>query len=206
MGRNKNYDRNTLVGQALRLFHERGFGGTSTQELVAELGVNRNSMYAEFGSKQALFEAALERYDEVVVGKVFGQLEAPEASLDAIVSMFDAFELTASKASGLGCLMCNTAAELGGTEPGEHEVRRYFERIRLAFLNSLEGARRAGALVPIAHVDDEAALLTATVLGIFVMVRGRAPKALVRAAIRAGRRHVQSLRTDLMSGKNRCDA
>ena len=42
----------------MELFRRRGFNGTSTAELVAELGVNRKSMYAEFGSKQELFEAA----------------------------------------------------------------------------------------------------------------------------------------------------
>jgi AcrR family transcriptional regulator len=40
------------------------YTATRTADLVGELGVNRKSMYAEFGSKQALFEAVLERYDE----------------------------------------------------------------------------------------------------------------------------------------------
>ena len=55
----KRYDRIELLDRAIELFRRQGFNGTSTAELVAELGVNRKSMYAEFGSKQELFEGGL---------------------------------------------------------------------------------------------------------------------------------------------------
>ena len=67
MGRKKTYDRDVLIGKAMELFRDHGFAGTSTLMLVEGLGVNRYSMYAEFGSKQALFDASLKRYDEEVV-------------------------------------------------------------------------------------------------------------------------------------------
>ena len=81
MGRNKTYDRDVLIEKAMEMFRDHGFAGTSTQMLVEGLGVNRYSLYAEFGSKQALFDAALERYDEEVVERNFGPLEAPGAGL-----------------------------------------------------------------------------------------------------------------------------
>jgi len=59
MGRHKTYDRDVLIGKAMETFRDHGFAGTSTQMLVEGLGVNRYSLYAEFGSKQALFDAAL---------------------------------------------------------------------------------------------------------------------------------------------------
>jgi AcrR family transcriptional regulator len=63
MGRTKQYDRHTLVKQAMEIFRDHGFSGTSTQMLVEGLGVNRFSLYTELGSKQELFEASLERYN-----------------------------------------------------------------------------------------------------------------------------------------------
>ena len=60
MGRKKTYDRDVLIEKSMEMFRDHGFAGTSTQMLVEGLGVNRYSLYAEFGSKQALFEAALE--------------------------------------------------------------------------------------------------------------------------------------------------
>ena len=44
----------------MELFRDHGYAGTSTQMLVEGLGVNRYSLYAEFGSKQALFDATPE--------------------------------------------------------------------------------------------------------------------------------------------------
>ena len=58
MGRTKQYERTKLLDRAVELFRNQGFNGTSTAELVDELGINRKSMYAEFGSKEELFEAA----------------------------------------------------------------------------------------------------------------------------------------------------
>ena len=79
MGRSKQYDRTELLDRAVELFRRQGFNGTSTAELVAELGVNRKSMYAEFGSKQELFEATLEHYNAKHLTSVLAPLEAPDA-------------------------------------------------------------------------------------------------------------------------------
>ncbi|MDQ3661205.1 MAG: TetR/AcrR family transcriptional regulator [Actinomycetota bacterium] len=46
--------RNELVGAAARLFSERGYHGTSMQDLGDALGLLRGSLYAHIGSKQDL--------------------------------------------------------------------------------------------------------------------------------------------------------
>ena len=84
MSRTKQYDRTELLDLAVELFRQQGFTGTSTAELVDEVGVNRKSMYAEFGSKQDLFEAALEWYSSKHLSAVLAPIEAPDASADAI--------------------------------------------------------------------------------------------------------------------------
>ena len=84
MGRTKQYDRAELLDRSVELFRQQGFTGTSTAELVAELGVNRKSMYAEFGSKQELFEATLEHYNRNHLTRVLGPIEAPDAGVEAI--------------------------------------------------------------------------------------------------------------------------
>ena len=80
MGRKKNYDRAKLVEGAMEIFRDHGFSGTTSQMLVDGLGVNRFSLYAEFGSKQGIFDAALERYNREVVERNFGPLGAPTAT------------------------------------------------------------------------------------------------------------------------------
>ena len=197
MGRRKSYEREHLIAAATPLFHVHGYAGTSTEMLVEALGVNRNSMYAEFGSKQALFEACLVRHDREAVTQVFGRLEATDAGLDTIDALFADFATSAAGAAGLGCMFCNTAAELGDAGEGSQAlVASYFERVFSAFRNALEGGRREGVLVADVDVDidDEARHLTATSLGIFVLVRARLPPGIVASIARAAKRQVASLR------------
>ena len=129
MSRPKQYDRTELLNRAVELFRRQGFNGTSIAELVSELGVNRKSMYAEFGSKQQLFEAALEHYDSNHLTRVLAPLEAPSASLNGIRQAFHAYA-SASEGlfRGLGCLLCNTAVERSALDPGSGQfVAAYFE-------------------------------------------------------------------------------
>ena len=89
MSRAKQYNRDDLLNTAVELFRRQGYNGTSTAELVDELGVNRKSMYAEFGSKQELFEAALERYSKINLSRVLAPIEAPDADANSIREAFD---------------------------------------------------------------------------------------------------------------------
>ena len=46
MGTAKGYERTELLDRAVELFRRQGYHGTSTAELVAELGVNRKTMHS----------------------------------------------------------------------------------------------------------------------------------------------------------------
>ena len=199
MGRKKTYDRDELIRKAMELFRDHGFAGTSTQMLVQGLGVNRFSVYAEFGSKQALFDAALERYDEEVIERNFGPLEARGASIAAVRALLRFFgSASRSPASGRGCLLCNTAVELGPDDPsGAGFVRRYLERLSKAFRAALDNAQGKGELRRSVDPREEAAFFTASVLGLFVMLRAKASPTVVRSAARIAVEHLEALRAEV---------
>ena len=198
MGRKKNYDRDALLGKAMEIFRDHGFAGTSAEMLVAGLGVNRYSLYAEFGSKQGLFDAALQRYDDEVIERNFGPLEAPGAGVAEVRALLSFFGSAGEgPAAGRGCLLCNTAIELGPEDPsGAGFVQRYFERISGAFHAALENARRGGELRRAIDPQKEAAFFTASVLGMFVMLRAMAPAPVVENAARAAIEHLEGLGAD----------
>lgn len=195
MGRKKTYVREELVSRALELFRDHGYAGTSTQMLVEALAVNRYSLYAEFGSKQGLFDAVLDRYEREAMARNFGVLEEPGAGLEAVREVLRRFEAAAEgPAAGRGCLLCNTAVELGPTDPsGQGFVQRYFARTSRAFLGALGTARERGELPEGVDVEELAAHLSAVVLGVFVMVRAGGPPELVRGAALGARRHLDTL-------------
>lgn len=59
MGRPRGFDETAVVRSAAALFSGRAYDGTSIDDLVAHLGVHRNSLYKTFGSKRGLYLAAL---------------------------------------------------------------------------------------------------------------------------------------------------
>ena len=198
MGRKKSYDRDVLVRKAMEIFRDHGFAGTSAEMLVEGLGVNRYSLYAEFGSKQALFNAALQRYDEEVLERNFGPLEAPGASIDEVRALLEFFgSAVGGPASGRGCLLCNTAVEFGPDDPsGAGFVQRYFERLSEAFYAALGNARGKGELRLSVDPREEAGFFTASVLGLFVMLRAKAPPTVIENAARVATEHLEALRAE----------
>jgi TetR/AcrR family transcriptional repressor of nem operon len=196
MSRVKQYNRTELLDRAVELFRRQGFNGTSTAELVTEFGVNRKSMYAEFGSKQQLFEATLEHYSRKHLTQVLAPLEAPDASLDGIRQAFYGYA-SASEGlfRGLGCLMCNTAVERGALDEGSGRfVVAYLERITRAFRHALSNAQQGGELDPTVDLDEMAGFLTTALIGMAASVRAEAPPVQVWAAYKIVTGVVDALR------------
>lgn len=186
MGRPKQYDRTELLDRSVELFRQQGYNGTSTAELAAELGVNRKSMYAEFGSKQGLFEATLEHYDRNHLSRVLAPIEAPDAGADAIRQAFSDYA-SASEGwfNGKGCLMCNTAVERGALDPASGRfVAAYLDRLTRAFRHALENAQQAGDVHASANIDELAAYFTTALIGVAASVRAEASPEQLHAAAR----------------------
>ncbi|MEU0565475.1 TetR/AcrR family transcriptional regulator [Nonomuraea sp. NPDC005983] len=59
MGRPRGFDEIEVVRAAAALFADHAYDGVSIDDLVARLGVHRNSLYKTFGSKRGLYMAAL---------------------------------------------------------------------------------------------------------------------------------------------------
>lgn len=198
MGRRKSYDRDELIGKAMEIFCDHGFAGTSAEMLVQGLGVNRFSLYAEFGSKQGLFDTALRRYDEEVVERNFGPLETPGAGIDEVRALLQFFGTAGEgPTSGRGCLLCNTAVEFGPDDPsGAGFVQRYFERLPEAFYAALDNAHGKGELRPSVEPRAEADFFTASVLGMFVMLRAKVTPTAVEDAARVAIEHLEALRVE----------
>jgi TetR/AcrR family transcriptional repressor of nem operon len=198
MGRKKGYERHDLVRKAVEIFRDHGFAGTSAEMLVETLGVNRYSLYAEFGSKQGLYDAALERYEAETIERNFGPLESPGAGIGEIRALLDFFGAAESSPGlGRGCLLCNTAVEFGPNDPsGAGFVQRYFERLSGAFDAALQNARSEGAINLSTDVEQEASFLTSAVLGMFVMLRAKAPPTMIEGASKAAIDHLDLFARD----------
>ncbi|MFI0843757.1 TetR/AcrR family transcriptional regulator [Mesorhizobium sp. IMUNJ 23232] len=61
-GRPRSFDREAALAQATRLFWSKGFEATSISDLTEAMGIGAPSLYAAFGSKEALYVEALHHY------------------------------------------------------------------------------------------------------------------------------------------------
>lgn len=112
----------------MRLFWERGFHGVSISDVTAATGVNRRSIYAEFGSKEALFERATQRYLAGPGGYITEAL-ARSTAREVVQAMVHGAADTVSGDTH-GCLTVGSAPGL--EELRDASVRRLAERFDAA--------------------------------------------------------------------------
>jgi len=62
LGRPRAYDPEVALQRATDAFWDAGYSGTSLDDLSARMGMNRPSLYAAFGDKQALYLKTLDSY------------------------------------------------------------------------------------------------------------------------------------------------
>lgn len=62
--------RGRLITTARRLFAEKGFAATSTEEILGEAKVSRGALYHHFSNKTELFQAAFEAVEEELTAKL----------------------------------------------------------------------------------------------------------------------------------------
>ncbi len=87
--RPREFDHDDVLRIAFDQFWRKGVRGTSLTDIAREAGVQRGSLYNAFGSKEALFFTAYERY----AGKYLGSIQKALGSgtlRDRLTAFFDA--------------------------------------------------------------------------------------------------------------------
>ncbi len=133
-GRPRAFDIEIALDQALRLFWEKGYEGTSLTDLTKAMGINRPSLYAAFGNKEELFRKALARYAAGPASFFRKALEASTARAVVQQLLRGAAEAQCGSGNPRGCLAVQGALACGD-EAGV--VRRELIALRAASQNAL---------------------------------------------------------------------
>jgi AcrR family transcriptional regulator len=107
-GRPRAFDRDTALGQAVQLFWRKGFEATSMADLTGAMGIGAPSLYAAFGSKEALYAEALRFYEKNYGGNTWGDFDSEPTARSAVQSLLmnSAASLTRCKADEpAGCMI-----------------------------------------------------------------------------------------------------
>ena len=181
----KQFDVDDVLDSAMEAFWERGYEATSVRDLVECTGVNRGSLYANYGDKRALFLAALRRYEETVLSRTLADLEARLGPRDAIRGVFELFAEPARRGRpARGCLIANSTLELAAHDGEVREIVAGAQhRIETFFARMIEQGRARGEIAARVKAREAAGGLLASLLGMVVLTRSRPEEALLGAVI-----------------------
>jgi len=126
----------------MEVFWEKGYNGTSMQDLVDATGLNRSSIYNSFGSKLELYQNTLSHYQKETGGMFQKALLKASEPLEAIRLIFEDFlpEILEDD-KGKGCFVMNCKAEMGNQD---EDVRKWLLDTQEQTLSTFQGLIRDG--------------------------------------------------------------
>lgn len=147
VGRPRAFNIERALDQAVQVFRLKGYEGASLSNLTAAMGINRPSLYAAFGDKEALFRKALDRY--VDRGQRHMQEALNKKTAREVVERLlrGAVELQTSPGSPPGCLTVQGALACGDeSEPIRRELKCRREQAEMAIHQRFNRAKKEGDL------------------------------------------------------------
>lgn len=115
MARPAEFDRNDALAGAIKVFARNGYEAASTSDLLAGMGIGRQSLYGAFGDKRGLFLEALARYSQ----DSYRQMQAAMHGKPALEALTDALlaGLGSSDDRETGCLGVGSIVEFSRSDP-----------------------------------------------------------------------------------------
>jgi AcrR family transcriptional regulator len=177
LGRPRAFDPETALEAALRVFWTKGYEGTALSDLTAAMRINRPSIYATFGNKEALFRKALDRYNVKMTGFTAEALKLPTARAVAERLMVGTADLLSCPENPKGCLMVQGALACGDeADPIRRELISRRATGETALRERFERAKVEGDLPAAADPADLARYVMAVMHGMSVQSAGGASR------------------------------
>jgi TetR/AcrR family transcriptional repressor of nem operon len=179
----KQFDVDAALGRAMEAFWSQGYEATSTQDLLARMGINRGSLYDTFGSKRELFLKALKHYQATYQGPKVAAAARGRTPRETIGALFDSLVSEALGDTGrCGCLLVNTALELA---PHDAEIARVvaagLRDIESFFRATIENGQEIGEIPRRVEAAEVARALLGMMVGLRVLARSLPDKPVLDA-------------------------
>jgi AcrR family transcriptional regulator len=187
IGRPRGFDRDAALEAAMFLFWRKGFAATSMNDLCDAMGISSPSLYAAFGSKEALYLEAIEHYVRTQGPPVWDKLAEGATARTGIENLLIAGteSLPKSRATPAGCMAM--LAAVGDEWPAA--IARVVKKVRLEMLgmlrSRLETAVAKGELPASTDIDGLSRFYLSAFQGMAIQARDGATQAELRAVAAA---------------------
>ena len=122
-GRPRHFDELEALEKATHVFWSKGYDGVTVDDLVAGMGVSRQSLYAVFGDKRSLFLRILKGYAEKKGARAAKALLSPPTLRASLAGLLrHAVETATEEGCPPGCLLVSVAPLVD-----DPEVRQFLQ-------------------------------------------------------------------------------
>lgn len=117
MARPREFDADEALGRVMRVFWDQGYQASTFADLTKAADVRKQSLYGVFGDKRSLFLKSLALYRGQALSKARKVVSEADSPLEGIARLMRyAARPPGPKEGPAGCLMANTALELGSSD------------------------------------------------------------------------------------------
>lgn len=185
MVRQREFDEEKALDDAMMLFWEKGYRATTLSDLTAKMGIQRPSLYAAFGDKEELFEAALRTYTKQHASRIRTKLQNNRSVKEAFhLLLTDVVEEEYGDGPSKGCFCINTIVELAPHEEKfEILTREHQMYLSVIFEEKIVQGIRSGELESGSNAKALAQTLVVSFIGLTVLMKSRPERSFVDHSI-----------------------
>ncbi len=192
LGRPREFDRETALQIAVKLFCKYGYEGVSIADLTQAMNISPPSLYAAFGGKEALYREALDSYRQHKNQLHFGSAGSYRDEVATLLR--DTVRAATEPGYPAGCMvvagMLNCAAENQSLASTLADLRNAQCH---GFAEHIEAAVERGELAADTDIKALSRYLTALVQGIAIQARDGASQAELYAMVDIAMSHWPSV-------------
>lgn len=184
-GRPRAYDQGTALDAALKVFWTKGYGGTSVDHLTAAMQMSKPSVYAAFGNKQAVYEAAVHHYVATIASCSLKPLTELPTLRAALLGFYDAqIDVVTGRHGPLGCIVaCTLPAEAGDSPEAQRLLAAVIAQLDAGVTARIRAAQAAGEAAKDADAGTLAQVITSGLFALSIRARsGATRRALTKLA------------------------
>jgi len=191
MGRPREFSEAEALDAAMRVFWEKGYEGTSLDDLTHAMRINRSSLYSAFGDKESLFRRVISLYGEQQMTFFSEALSRPSARKAIEALWRDTVKFLSDSGHPRGCLTLQGGLTCGS---GMEKVKRTMIDWRKSALapieKRLQRARVEGDLPANVDPRDLARYVLIVMNGLSVQAANGASQAEMNAALELALRSI----------------
>lgn len=147
-GRPREFELGAAARDAMSVFWDKGYEGTSLPDLIAGTGLSRGSLYKAFGDKKGLLLAALDLYMSEGLRETGDLLSQPGSAKNAIrKSLLRYAQLSSGDLGRRGCLVVSLATEMAAHDiEVAQRTGRMFRRLQQLYAGAIVRGQASGEI------------------------------------------------------------